>query len=182
MGLLLAALPAVAADTASPAATPATHHAVKEAVVVMPTTYADAVDAIDVRVQNIARLIGENKLDGLHIEAAVIKKIAAGMSKLVAADGSGVPKEAYPEVLTASKTLASLFGRVDSAGDSGNLEESKKAHAALAEQFAVLRKHAPAKQAAAPPVYACPMHADVTSDAPGKCSKCGMALVKKGGS
>ena len=28
-------------------------------------------------------------------------------------------------------------------------------------------------------VYACPMHRKVTSDQPGKCPKCGMALVKK---
>ena len=28
-------------------------------------------------------------------------------------------------------------------------------------------------------VYTCPMHPDVTSDKPGKCSKCGMDLVKK---
>jgi len=27
--------------------------------------------------------------------------------------------------------------------------------------------------------YACPMHPEVTSDKPGKCSKCGMALVEK---
>ena len=27
--------------------------------------------------------------------------------------------------------------------------------------------------------YSCPMHADVTSDKPGKCSKCGMELKKK---
>ena len=27
--------------------------------------------------------------------------------------------------------------------------------------------------------YACPMHPEITSDKPGKCSKCGMALVKK---
>jgi Heavy metal binding domain len=27
--------------------------------------------------------------------------------------------------------------------------------------------------------YVCPMHPDVTSDKAGKCSKCGMALVKK---
>ncbi len=27
--------------------------------------------------------------------------------------------------------------------------------------------------------YVCPMHADVTSDKPGTCSKCGMELVKK---
>lgn len=28
-------------------------------------------------------------------------------------------------------------------------------------------------------MYVCPMHPEVTSDKPGKCSKCGMALVKK---
>ena len=27
--------------------------------------------------------------------------------------------------------------------------------------------------------YSCPMHPEVTSDKPGKCSKCGMDLVKK---
>ena len=27
--------------------------------------------------------------------------------------------------------------------------------------------------------YSCPMHADVVSDQPGKCSKCGMDLKKK---
>lgn len=28
-------------------------------------------------------------------------------------------------------------------------------------------------------IYVCPMHPDVVSDAPGKCPKCGMNLVKK---
>lgn len=28
-------------------------------------------------------------------------------------------------------------------------------------------------------MYSCPMHPEVTSKKPGKCSKCGMALVKK---
>jgi len=28
-------------------------------------------------------------------------------------------------------------------------------------------------------VYACPMHPEVTSEAPGKCPKCGMTLVKR---
>jgi len=29
------------------------------------------------------------------------------------------------------------------------------------------------------PMYTCPMHANVLSDKPGKCPKCGMDLVKK---
>lgn len=36
-----------------------------------------------------------------------------------------------------------------------------------------------AKQEAAKEVYTCPMHADVQSDKPGKCPKCGMNLEKK---
>ena len=35
------------------------------------------------------------------------------------------------------------------------------------------------KDAKTTAMYACPMHPEVTSDKPGKCSKCGMDLVKK---
>ena len=38
---------------------------------------------------------------------------------------------------------------------------------------------APAKASAKKTVYVCPMHGDVVSLKPGKCSKCKMALVKK---
>jgi hypothetical protein len=37
----------------------------------------------------------------------------------------------------------------------------------------------PTAPAAPAPSYGCPMHPDVASDKPGKCSKCGMALVEK---
>lgn len=36
-----------------------------------------------------------------------------------------------------------------------------------------------AKESPAKSEYVCPMHPDVKSDKPGKCSKCGMNLVKK---
>jgi hypothetical protein len=39
---------------------------------------------------------------------------------------------------------------------------------------------APKDAQAAKAVYTCPMHPEVLSDQPGKCPKCGMALVKKG--
>ena len=192
LGLLLAATQAcadthapVAAPSAKPVAAPTTapaaapEHEAAEPVVTMPTTYRAAVDEIDSRVGNIARLIDEKKLANLHLEAAIIKKVAGGMSKLIAAEGSGVPATAYPEVLTAAKALSGLFGRVDEAGDSGNVEESRAAHAALAQQLVVLRKYAPVKQAAA--AYACPMHPEVTSETAGRCPKCGMDLSKKAG-
>lgn len=38
-------------------------------------------------------------------------------------------------------------------------------------------QHGPAEETAA--VYACPMHPEVTSNAPGTCPKCGMTLVKR---
>jgi hypothetical protein len=44
--------------------------------------------------------------------------------------------------------------------------------------FAQNGKPVKADSAIAAVKYICPMHADVTSDKPGKCSKCGMDLVK----
>lgn len=38
-------------------------------------------------------------------------------------------------------------------------------------------KSAPVKQAEQTQKYVCPMHPEVTYDKPGKCPKCGMALV-----
>jgi Heavy metal binding domain len=40
-------------------------------------------------------------------------------------------------------------------------------------------QHSATSQPAAATVYTCPMHPEVTSDKPGTCPKCGMALVKK---
>lgn len=37
----------------------------------------------------------------------------------------------------------------------------------------------PASEPAAPVVYACPMHPEVTSDHPGHCPKCGMTMVPR---
>ncbi len=53
---------------------------------------------------------------------------------------------------------------------------------ALADDFDSAKLAPDAQPAAAATVYACPMHPEVTSDKPGKCSKCGMDLEPKPGS
>lgn len=154
---------------------PAPHHEAKEPEGELPKTYQQAVDEIDEHAQEIGRLIEAGKLGKLHHEAAVIKRIADHLSPLVAAEGSGVPSDARVEVLGAAKKLSALFTAIDQAGDSGDGAASRKAHADLLAQVAILRKYAPAHEAA---VYACPMCPGVSSDKPGRCPKCGMDLVK----
>ena len=53
------------------------------------------------------------------------------------------------------------------------------AEAARAAQGSGHEGHAPSAAPKTTVVYTCPMHPEVTSDAPGTCPKCGMALVKK---
>ncbi len=176
VGVTASALADEHAHAASAPAPAAPHHEAKEPEVTMPATYAEAVDAIDHHAAEIGELIEDGKLDKLHLEAAVIKKIADGMSKLVAKPDSGVPQAAIPDVLKASKALSAMFPRIDEAGDSGNVEESKKAHADLQAQVLILRKYAPVKESM---MYTCPMHPEVTGAKDDKCPKCGMALVPK---
>ena len=163
------------AGPAAPAATPA-HPEVKLPDVAQPTTYAEAVAAIDKRTHAIGALIEDNELAKLHLQAAIIKKVADGMSKLVAKPDSGVPQAAWSEVLTASKALSAMFPRIDEAGDSGNALASRKAHADLVALVTILRKYAPVKETM---MYSCPMHPEATSSAPGRCPQCGMDLVAR---
>ena len=177
--------PPAAAPRAAPAepppvaaavpAEPAGDHEGGEIQFMRPATYAGAVTEIDARIATIAKLIDDGQLAKLHQQAAVIRKVADGMSRLVAAKDSGVPASAYPEVLKASRTLSDLFTSVDEAGDSGNVAASRKAQADLEQQAAILRKYAPSPVAD----FTCPMHPEVSSPTMGKCPKCGMDLEKR---
>ncbi|MCF6312687.1 MAG: hypothetical protein L3J39_09580 [Verrucomicrobiales bacterium] len=57
--------------------------------------------------------------------------------------------------------LVSSCNKSDS-GSSAQVEEEHSGHAQMAAK------------------YVCPMHAKITSDKPGKCSECGMALKETG--
>jgi hypothetical protein len=153
----------------------APHHEAKEPEVAVVKTYVEAVGMIREHVRAIGHLVEEKKLASVHQEAAVVKKVADQMSPLVAKDDSGVPVDARLGVLKAAKALSAMFGPLDEAGDSGNLEETTKLHATMLEHLAVLEKHAPAKSAQ----FYCPMHPEVTAGHAGTCSKCGMGLTRK---
>ena len=69
--------------------------------------------------------------------------------------------------------------------DARHPASAEAAESPIEDPSAFLRAEAedaasPAPEAASPAAaYACPMHADVTSDRPGYCSECGMALVPR---
>lgn len=75
-----------------------------------------------------------------------------------------------------SKTSVDSFGKKLAlvGHDTEKYAASDKAYNAL-DDCCKYDRTSPALTAA----YSCPMHSDVHSDKPGKCPKCGMALVKK---
>ena len=138
-----------------------------------PTDYAGAVRAIDARMKNIARLIETKKLDAVHAEAEVIRDVAKSVAQLALKADSGVPKEAVKEINLAAKALADKFEPIDAAGDSGNLEVTKKVYQEMVTLQATLQKYVPA-------TYQCPMkcEGDKTYPKPGDCPVCKMHLKK----
>ncbi|TNE89984.1 MAG: hypothetical protein EP330_09875 [Deltaproteobacteria bacterium] len=89
-------------------------------------------------------------------------------------------------------TRLTLFLALSLAGCSGTSEPRDEAPANAEMPHDGAMKHDGAMPAAghtkddavphhgdAKPMYACPMHLDVTAHEPGDCSKCGMALVQQ---
>lgn len=142
----------------------------------MPTSYATAVQAIDMRMKNISRLIDAKKLDAVHAEAEVIRDVAKGLAQLALKADSGVPKDAVKEINIAAKALADKFEAIDEAGDSGNLDATKKVYQEMVGLQATLMKYVPE-------AYQCPMkcEGDKTYSKPGECPVCHMHLKKLNG-
>jgi len=135
----------------------------------MPTTYKAAVEEIEHRLHEIDELMEAKKLDKVHVEADVIQKVAKVIGQLALKEGSGVPKEAVKDVNVAGKDLAAKFDAIDKAGDSGDLNGTKKIYEEMVKTTETLQKFVPK-------VYQCPMkcEGEKTYDKPGKCPKCGM--------
>lgn len=137
----------------------------------MPTTYKEAVAEIQHRLHEIEELIEAKKLDQVHSQAEVIQKVGNVIGQLALKADSGVPKASIKEVNKAGRDLAAKFDAIDKAGDSGDLDGTRRVYEEMVGLAATLQKYVAR-------AFACPMkcEGDKTYPAPGKCPKCGMTL------
>lgn len=137
----------------------------------MPTTYKAAVAEIRMRLHEIDELISTKKLEDVHGQAEVIKKVGNVVGQLALKADSGVPKSAIKEVNKAGRELANFFDAIDKAGDSGDAIGTRKLHGQMVVLADLLYKHSPKD-------YICPMNCEgeKTYPSPQDCPKCGMAL------
>lgn len=143
IGALVAVVVGVAVINQASAQEEHGHDGQKGGASAVPASYAAAVQAIDVRLKNIDGLIASKKLDAVHAEAEVIRDVAKGLAQLALKPDSGVPKDAVKEVNLAAKALADKFEAIDEAGDSGNLEATKKVYQEMVALQATLKKYVP---------------------------------------
>lgn len=106
--------------------------------------YSAAVGQIHHSLEKIKQLVEGGKLKQVHDDADAIVAVCKVLPQLALKEGSGVPKDAVKEVNLTSKDLAKAADAAHTASDKGNLEETKKAHAAMLPLFEKLKKHAKA--------------------------------------
>ncbi len=137
----------------------------------MPTTYKAAVREVCLRLHEIEELMASKKLDQVHAQADVIRKVGDVAGQLALKPDSGVARNAIKEVNKAGRELASQFDAIDKAADSGDAAGTRKVFEEMRRLGDVLREHCPRD-------YACPMRCegDKTYPKPGECPKCKMKL------
>jgi hypothetical protein len=109
-----------------------------------PESYSGGLKQVAHRMGAIAELIEHGKLDEVHAQADVIRKIAQKLPGLAAKKGSGVERDDLVEITRAAKALADTFGAIDEAADAGKMAETKEVYANMKGLAASLRKHAKA--------------------------------------
>jgi len=137
----------------------------------MPTTYKAAMREVLLRLHEIEELMASKKLDQVHAQADVIRKVGDVAGQLALKPDSGVARGAVKIVNKAGRELASKFDAIDKAADSGDVAGTRKVFEEMRRLADVLREHGPRD-------YACPMRCegDKAYPNPGKCPKCNMKL------
>lgn len=136
------------------------------------------------------------KADGAHcaMHAKADKADAAGEkaccakhdAKAAKTDAAHAAKHA--DAKHAAKACCAKHGKDADAAHKGSCDHAKPAAATADARHGASCNHdakpaatadAKAAPAAKTAAYVCPMHADITSETPADCSKCGMKLVEK---
>ena len=105
-------------------------------------SYSAAVAALEKHRAHVEELIDQKKLSELHKAAKPIQLIALKLNALALKEGSGVPREELKEVNLVSKALANTWGKIDEAGDAGDLAASKKVYQEIVDLINNLKKYA----------------------------------------
>lgn len=137
----------------------------------MPTAYKTAVREVFFRLHEIEGLMASRKLEQVHAQADVIRKVGDVVGQLALKPDSGVARDAIKKVNKAGRELAATFDAIDKAADSGDAVGTRKVFDEMKKLAEVLREHCPRD-------YACPMRCegDRTYPKPEKCPKCNMKL------
>jgi hypothetical protein len=158
-------------------------HEAKAEKLIVPKTLSAVWSAVVEHQMELHEVLAAKKLEDVHHHAFAVRDLVAALPT----KASGLTAEKKTALNKSISRVASLAKLLDEAGDGGDsakvaslvvkLDAELKAIEALypAKDFKSTQGAADASKA----MYACPMHADVTSDKPGDCSKCGMKLTLK---
>lgn len=156
----------------------------KEMKMSIPATLPAIWSKVSENQQSLHSALITNKLADVHKFAFAIRDHVAAMpakSKELAKDKLEILKKSVTKV-------GSLATFLDEAGDGGDSAKVATYTDKLDKELMAIEALYPAKSLKDPAQkaadgsaksYVCPMHADVTSDKPSDCPKCGMKLVLK---
>lgn len=132
--------------------------------------------------QELHEVLAANNLENVHHVAFKIRDYVTALPDKSKLDGA--KKKSLKASVARVDTLAN---ELDEAGDGGDSAVVAALIVKLDTELKIVEKLYMPKDLkpevntadSSKQVYVCPMHPEVTSDKPGKCPKCGMAMVKK---
>ncbi|MFZ1684123.1 MAG: heavy metal-binding domain-containing protein [Candidatus Zixiibacteriota bacterium] len=158
-------------------------HVPKAEKLVIPKTLPAVWGAVAEHQKELHEVLAAKKLADVHHHAFAVRDLVAALP----AKSAALPTEKKTSLGKSVSRVASLAKLLDEAGDAGDSAKVATLVVKLDAELMTIESLYPAKDIkqtqgtadAAKQVYACPMHAEVTSDKPGDCTKCGMKLTMK---
>lgn len=158
-------------------------HGEKAEKLVIPKTLPAIWGAVTEHQSELHEALGARRLEDVHHHAFAVRDLVAAL----ATKESGLTVEKKTSLNKSITRVGSLAKLLDEAGDGGDSAKVATLIVKLDAELKAIEALYPAKDIkptqgameGSKAMYVCPMHPDVTSDKPGKCSKCGMNLEVK---